>query len=681
MTPKVSYIVIAQNHEAMVGRAIQSILDQTVPTVEVIVIDLNSSDETISVVQGIGDPRVRVMGVPSGHNLVAAINEAVSGAAGDFVGFLAADEFFSQHKTEQQLAAFANDPSLQICGTWIEPIGRLGYRAEAPHAAELAFNQSFDLSSTPGWALKNNIARSSVLVRRDLFDAIGRLDTSLSDAWDLEFWVRAASRGCSLSLVHEKLTHHRAGGGPYFGVWQAPLTEVAFVLGKHILPMLNAEDESAFAAVAEWHTGHAKFSALPRAQQISLLTYLFGASAFESFKDFSNSLENGRLSRLESVIGPRLLSSQLRAKARVAEANKAVARLERARTDWFLPRIAHLQAIIRELEKASRDRASATEVDVDARVKQHLATIESLERGKAEWFVPRIEHLEKLEQELRTELQAAHAALAEYERGRVEWFNPRIEHLEGLERDLRSQLLAAIEAIAEHERGRREWYEPRIDHLESEARAYLASIATHEKAEESARSEIGRLEKSLAELAAQNDRSREELATLADLVAASDDIKRHAEQADAQLGAAVRSLALSSTIGRALLRATMSPAPAERFLVRAKGALRHLTTGAKSESIHRERVLQTFLRELVPALGIFDADWYRENNPDVAAAGLDPFEHYIQHGHREGRAPGPAATGDLATNFLVIGDWTPLLEQIELLIDAGGGREKSAEPS
>jgi hypothetical protein len=39
--------------------------------------------------------------------------------------------------------------------------------------------------------------------------------------------------------------------------------------------------------------------------------------------------------------------------------------------------------------------------------------------------------------------------------------------------------------------------------------------------------------------------------------------------------------------------------------------------------------------------GLFDADWYLTTYPDVAAAGLDPIDHYLNHGASEGRNPGP----------------------------------------
>lgn len=39
--------------------------------------------------------------------------------------------------------------------------------------------------------------------------------------------------------------------------------------------------------------------------------------------------------------------------------------------------------------------------------------------------------------------------------------------------------------------------------------------------------------------------------------------------------------------------------------------------------------------------GDFNAEWYLKQNPDVTKSGMDPFEHYIRHGKKEGRLPSP----------------------------------------
>ena len=45
---------------------------------------------------------------------------------------------------------------------------------------------------------------------------------------------------------------------------------------------------------------------------------------------------------------------------------------------------------------------------------------------------------------------------------------------------------------------------------------------------------------------------------------------------------------------------------------------------------------------IIDGSGLFDRRWYLERNPDVAASGIDPIEHYVRHGAREGRDPSPS---------------------------------------
>jgi hypothetical protein len=51
-----------------------------------------------------------------------------------------------------------------------------------------------------------------------------------------------------------------------------------------------------------------------------------------------------------------------------------------------------------------------------------------------------------------------------------------------------------------------------------------------------------------------------------------------------------------------------------------------------SEALHRRAIR---------ASGLFDERWYRQRYPDVEAAGMDALDHYVRHGWREGRHPGP----------------------------------------
>lgn len=47
------------------------------------------------------------------------------------------------------------------------------------------------------------------------------------------------------------------------------------------------------------------------------------------------------------------------------------------------------------------------------------------------------------------------------------------------------------------------------------------------------------------------------------------------------------------------------------------------------------------IRYLIESSSLFDADWYKEQNPDVTEAKIDPLEHFLRYGAREGRDPSP----------------------------------------
>ncbi|MDI1298761.1 hypothetical protein, partial [Methylotenera sp.] len=63
----------------------------------------------------------------------------------------------------------------------------------------------------------------------------------------------------------------------------------------------------------------------------------------------------------------------------------------------------------------------------------------------------------------------------------------------------------------------------------------------------------------------------------------------------------------------------------------------------------------------------FDANWYLEKNPDVAAAGVDSFTHYIDHGIQEGRLPSENVYAFIVSSFITHNDKLNERSQNELL--------------
>ena len=68
------------------------------------------------------------------------------------------------------------------------------------------------------------------------------------------------------------------------------------------------------------------------------------------------------------------------------------------------------------------------------------------------------------------------------------------------------------------------------------------------------------------------------------------------------------------------------------------GMLEKSTAAPKSKT-NRSDIDRGRLYGEIKASGLFDGNFYLETNPDVALANLDPLDHYIRCGWREGRKP------------------------------------------
>src|SRR5262245_45280816 len=100
--PTVSVIVPCKNAGNYVGEAVESVLAQSRPVTEIIVIDDGSTDHTMRVLGSFGD-RVRVL-VGPGSGPSSARNMGMRAARGEYVAFLDADDMWYPNKMEMQLA-------------------------------------------------------------------------------------------------------------------------------------------------------------------------------------------------------------------------------------------------------------------------------------------------------------------------------------------------------------------------------------------------------------------------------------------------------------------------------------------------------------------------------------------------------------------------------------------------
>lgn len=214
----VSVVIPCYNGRAYVADAIESVLAQTYPRLEVIVVDDGSSDDSRDVVRAIGDGRVRLVEHEKNRGIAAARNTGIRSARGGCVGFLDQDDTWRPRKLEKQIAVLEGDRAGEIGLVFTgREILRNGKRRVL--ARDLHFPRP--LESAPrrevlaAFLRRNFVWLISALVRRRCFDDVGLFSESIrSGVDDLEFCVRLAMK-YRLAYVDEILVTRREHGMNY----------------------------------------------------------------------------------------------------------------------------------------------------------------------------------------------------------------------------------------------------------------------------------------------------------------------------------------------------------------------------------------------------------------------------------------------------------------------------------
>jgi glycosyltransferase involved in cell wall biosynthesis len=114
MPRTITAIIAVYNGERYIEAAIKSILAQTVPITEIIIIDDGSNDATVQKIEAFQLPNIILL-KQQNSGQAKAINAALPLVKGDFITFLDADDIWKSNKTALQLAAFEKNPTAQLC--------------------------------------------------------------------------------------------------------------------------------------------------------------------------------------------------------------------------------------------------------------------------------------------------------------------------------------------------------------------------------------------------------------------------------------------------------------------------------------------------------------------------------------------------------------------------------------
>jgi glycosyltransferase involved in cell wall biosynthesis len=176
--PLVSVVIPVFNGERFLREAVQSVLDQRYPPLEIIIVDDGSTDGTATVARDL--PKTVRYLHQTNQGPAAARNRGIEHAKGGLIAFADADDLWPPAKLELQLPYLFKDPAVEIVMGRIQQV--------------LSSDEEF---GEPAFSVNLGCA----VMRKSVFDRVGLFDETMRYSEDVDWFMRARESGAAIMTI------------------------------------------------------------------------------------------------------------------------------------------------------------------------------------------------------------------------------------------------------------------------------------------------------------------------------------------------------------------------------------------------------------------------------------------------------------------------------------------------
>lgn len=233
--PIVSVIIPTYNRAHLVGRAIESVLNQTYQGFELIIIDDGSKDNTVEVINKFQQKDNRIIYLKHDKNKggSAARNTGIKASRGEYIAFLDSDDEWLPEKLEKQINVFkksSDNIGLVYSGYYevLEQNGEVLSKIIPIFKGDIYKN-----------ILKSNILGSPTpLIRKICFEKAGLFDETLLSCQDWDLWIRIA-KYYKFDFLKETLAKYYIHGNQISTIINNKILSREIILKKYYLDLLK----------------------------------------------------------------------------------------------------------------------------------------------------------------------------------------------------------------------------------------------------------------------------------------------------------------------------------------------------------------------------------------------------------------------------------------------------------
>ena len=186
-TPTVSVVIPTYNAEADLQTCIDSILNQSFEGFEIVVVDDGSTDDTLQILKGYEDDRIRIIERENETGITSAINRGVEESRGHYIARHDADDYSSPERFERQVEYLDNHEDVALLGTgaWLVNNNR----------GRLIQRRVLERPSVDDLINHNHYVHGSVMMRADALESVKAYDEDLfATTEDYDLWLRLAAK-------------------------------------------------------------------------------------------------------------------------------------------------------------------------------------------------------------------------------------------------------------------------------------------------------------------------------------------------------------------------------------------------------------------------------------------------------------------------------------------------------
>ncbi len=208
--PLVSVCMPAYNAGKYVAQAVESVIRQSYPHWELIIVNDGSTDNTAEVLNTFTDTRIRVYHQPNAGQC-AAVNKAYARSKGELIKFLDADDIISQDFIRNQVERIEGRTDVIATASW----GRFYRNDLSTFRLDGAIIQQ-DLEPVE-WLVKDMTNKQAMLqcalwlIPRPVLERSGLWNEELSLINDFEFFIRVLLHAREVRFTPEATLYYRSG--------------------------------------------------------------------------------------------------------------------------------------------------------------------------------------------------------------------------------------------------------------------------------------------------------------------------------------------------------------------------------------------------------------------------------------------------------------------------------------